>query len=120
MRRRTVLFIFTDKSMKKILLIGAVLMAVLAVLSNFSDKDDTPLTQTEDQKLETLLASIDGVEQASVAFYYSEDQNGKNTAQVSGIAIVYRGNGASQTEAKIYELINSLYGIPYNRIYVSR
>ena len=104
--------------MKKILLIGAAMILLLFLISGVGESDkktDVPAGS----ELETLLASIDGVDQVRVVFYYNKDTAAKKE-EVNGIAVVYSGAADAGTEKKMYELIRSLYGIPYHRIYISR
>ncbi|MCI8331934.1 MAG: NYN domain-containing protein [Clostridiales bacterium] len=107
-----------DKSMKKILLIGAAMIFLLLLLSTMGETDKTVDTPAGSE-LEALLASLDGVDQVRVVFYYSKETTAKKE-EVNGIAVVYSGTADAGTEKKMYELIRSLYGIPYHRIYISR
>ena len=104
-----------DKSMKKVLLIGAVMIALLLAVSSVSEPRNENEAKPTDNELETLLAAIEGV-----VFYYNQESSAKDKQEVSGIAVVYAGSAGAQAEKKMYELISSLYGIPYSRIYVSR
>lgn len=109
-----------DKSMKKVLLIGAVMIALLLAVSSVSEPRNENEAKPTDNELETLLAAIEGVDQVRVVFYYNQESSAKDKQEVSGIAVVYAGSAGAQAEKKMYELISSLYGIPYSRIYVSR
>ncbi|MCI8589957.1 MAG: NYN domain-containing protein [Clostridiales bacterium] len=107
-----------DKSMKKILLIGAAMILLLVLIGGIAEqekKTDVPAGS----ELEALLASLEGVDQVQVVFYYNKDTTAKKE-EVNGIAVVYSGTADAGTEKKMYELIRSLYGIPYHRIYISQ
>ena len=104
----------TDKSLKKIIFLGGALLIALSVLSIISHTtQENSLNGGEEEKLTALLSEIEGVESVNAAFSYSEG------GRISGIAVVYRGPSSALTVRRMYELINSLYGIPYSRIYVS-
>lgn len=90
--------------------LGAALMLCICMIPAVTRSSGK---QSADNELEQLLAQIDGVQSVSAAFYYEQGD------RPLGVAVVYTGDKRSETVAKIYELISALYGLPYNRIYVS-
>lgn len=100
-----------DKKQKLILIIGilAIIASVIFTLTDNKGKDkDLSYSQSD---IEYLISNIDGVNDAKVIVY----KNGEN---IEGIAVIYSGDTSSRTINKIYELISSLYGITYSRIFV--
>lgn len=103
-----------DKNIRKVVLICGVLFAGILMLPYLGGTDMTG--DKKEDEIEVLLCSIDGVEEVNVVYYYTDE---KNSEVLDGVAIVYKGREDSRIREQIYELINALYDIPYNRIYVS-
>lgn len=78
------------------------------------NKTDSSANGTE-ESLCALICCIDGVDEARVEFSRGTSSGEE---EIVGIAVVYKGDGSSETKGKVYELISALYGIPYSRIYV--
>lgn len=100
-----------DKNIRKVILICSVLILSVLFFSSLGFEDSGKKDTEGD--LEAMLSQIDGVDEVSVIYYYAV------TEELEGIAVVYHGNESSEIRAEIYELVNALYDIPYNRIYVS-
>lgn len=97
------------------MILGALALFAVCVLSFLSEnKTITNKSGTEDS-LCALICCIDGVEEACVEFSRGTS---KDKDEIVGIAVVYKGDTSIETKGKVYELISSLYGIPYSRIYV--
>ena len=103
-----------DRNVRKAILICGVLFAGVLVL--FSLTGEGAVKDEKEDELEILLCSIDGVDEVKAVYYYADDKNGE---VIDGVAIVYKGREDSRITERMYELINALFNIPYNRIYVS-
>ena len=68
--------------------------------------------QKEGDELSELICCLEGVDSAKCVFTYSD-------GEITGVAVVYGGRGDKKTALGIYELISALYGIEYNKIYIS-
>ncbi len=100
-----------DKNVKKVILICSVLILSVLFFSSLGSGDNGK--KDTESELESMLSQIDGVDEVSVIYYYAASE------EIEGVAVVYHGNRSSEVSSRIYELVNALYDIPYNRIYVS-
>ncbi len=98
-----------DKKQKLILIIG-ILAIIASVIFTLTDKSKDTIEYSQSD-IESLISNIDGISEAKVIVYKS----GEN---IEGIAVIYSGDSSARTKNKIYELISSLYGITYSRIFV--
>lgn len=64
------------------------------------------------EDLSGLISCLEGVDSAKCIFTYSDDK-------ITGVAVVYSGTDDKNTALDIYELVSTLYGIEYNKIYIS-
>ncbi len=64
------------------------------------------------EDLSELISCLAGVDSAKCIFTYSDDE-------ITGVAVVYSGIDDKNTALGIYELVSTLYGIEYNKIYIS-
>lgn len=89
--------------------LGIIILCVLA-LSSLNLKGG----EKGSDDLEAMLCNIEGVDEVSVVFNESKDEN-----KTDGVAVIYKGKDDEVIKREIYELISALYDIPYNRIFVS-
>ena len=93
-----------------LLIIGAVLVLTGSLVGG---KDSEPVSAvTEEQRLEELLASVEGVGKCRVMITYGE--HGK----VYSVAVLCDGAESVKVKSLVIELVSSLFGIGVNRIAV--
>ncbi len=100
----------TDRKQRAVVIIG-IIAIIISVVFSLTEKDDKKSGGNTSSDIEGLIAAIDGVDEPKVIIYTDEED-------ICGIAVVYSGDKSFATKSKIYELISSLYGISYSRIYV--
>lgn len=149
--------IFTDitKNKKALFLtaVGIIIGLSLLILDVFLSNEknipnkDSRITEdytgTQEEQLEELLDSINGVSDAKVMitlksgneFVYAADSSAEdeklvvvdnslvcvkeNYPEIEGIAVVCKGGNRDDIKKQITELICSLFGIPSNHVYVT-
>lgn len=103
-------YILIEKKVKTLVFaLGIIILCVLA-LSSLNLKGG----EKGSDDLEAMLCNIEGVDEVSVVFNESKDEN-----KTDGVAVIYKGKDDEVIKREIYELISALYDIPYNRIFVS-
>ena len=100
----------TDRKQRIVVIIG-IIAIILSVVFSLAEKNGKKSDINTATGIEELIDAIEGVNEPKVIIYTSEDD-------ICGIAVVYNGDKSFETKSKIYELISSLYGISYSRIYV--
>ncbi len=97
-----------EKKVRSLIIILGTVFICFFALSSFSPSNENMKAGGD---LESVLCNIDGVDEVSVVFSTNDSEAGAD-----GVAVIYKG---SCNEREIYDLINALYDIPYNRIFVS-
>lgn len=100
----------TDRKQRIVVIIG-IIAIIISVVFSLTEKNEKKFNGNTTSDIEGIIDAIDGVDEPRVIIYTDEEN-------ICGIAVVYSGDKSFETKSKIYELISSLYGISYSRIYV--
>ena len=100
------------------LFVGVLLLAVLLI---FYDGKETERDETTDEeRLVTLISSVEGAGECRVTVVYRESQTQNDTREVFAVAVVCEGGDNVNVRARITELVTTLYGVGANRVSVMK
>ena len=101
-----------------VLFVGVLLLAVLLI---FYDGKETERDETTDEeRLVTLISSVEGAGECRVTVVYRESQTQNDTREVFAVAVVCEGGDNVNVRARITELVTTLYGVGANRVSVMK
>ena len=99
-----------------VLFVGVFLLAVFLIF--YDGKETEKNESTDEERLVTLISSVEGVGECRVTVVYKESQTQNDTREVFAVAVVCEGGDSVNVRARITELITTIYGIGANRISV--
>ncbi len=103
-----------DKNQWLLVALVGILLVVIAIPTQSTEKDVTEASTEIEKRLEEMLVKVDGVGEVSVMITFQEDD------VVEGIVVVAEGGGEAVVVQKVTEVVQALFPVDSHKIKVIR